>query len=95
MAKAVRKIDPAWKTEIGHAFQRCLALAGLSEKEAAALLDRDTGQIARWASGEDRPLFDVIFAVDQLRGPMVIALAELDRQRVEVETTIHIMRRVS
>ena len=90
MAKAVKKIDPQWKARVGQAVHRCFSLAGRTQKEAAALIDRDPAQVGRWITGEDNPQFAAIFAVEELRAPFVIALSEL--AGVEIETTIHIKR---
>jgi len=89
MAKAdLKKVEPSWRTQIGRAIQRCFALAGLTQKEAAAKVDRDQAQVARWCSGAERAQFDALFAVEELRGPLVVALAEL--AGVEVDTVIRV-----
>lgn len=97
MAKAVNKIETRqiveWKEAVGRAVQRCFLLAGVSQKEAAALLSRDTAQIARWVAGTERPQFDAIFGVDAFRSPLVIALAELAGEGIEVITEIRVRRR--
>lgn len=94
MAKAslgeVRKADlDDWRSQIAGVIRT--VRGKLSLKEFADLIGRDERQIGRWEKGEDRPQFDAIFAVRDLRGPLVIALAELS-QTVEVETTIRIRR---
>ena len=94
MAKAslseIRKTDLTdWREEIGRAIRKVRSDRSL--KEFAVLIDRDDRTIARWEDGKERPQFDAIFAVKELRGPIVIALAELS-QIVEVETTIRIKR---
>lgn len=91
MAKVLNKVEKSWRERIGLAIVRGFALAGLSHKEAAALLDRDQAQIARWCAGSERPAFDVLFSVPQLRGPFVIGLAELSPE-VDIVTTITIKR---
>lgn len=78
---------------IGRVVQRCFALAGISQKEAAALVNRDPAQVARWISGAERPQMDALLAVESLRQPLVIALAELAGSGVEVTTHIAIRRR--
>lgn len=92
MAKALNKNETAWRAQIGQAVQRCFALAGVTQKEAAALLERDAAQIARWISAVERAQIDAIFAVERLRQPLVQAFAELAGDGVEVETTIRIRR---
>ena len=66
-----------FRAEIGRAVQRAFSLAGLSQKEVAYLIDRDTAQIARWIAGTERPQFDALFAVAQLREPLCVALAQM------------------
>lgn len=93
MAKAdLRKPEMAdWREQIGRAIERARTLACCTLKEFAALIGRDERQIARWIAGTERPQMDAIFGVPQLRGPLVIALAEL-AEEVRVETTITIRR---
>lgn len=91
MAKVLKKIEHPWRERIGLSIVRAFELAGVSQKEAAALLDRDPAQIARWCAGSERPAFDVIFSVPQLRSAFVISLAELSDE-VEIATTITVRR---
>ena len=92
MAKAVQKKDlHVWREQIGRVITRVWSLAGLSQKEAAALIDRDQAQVGRWERGEDRPQFDAIFAVPSLRRPLIQALAEL-ADDVIVETVVRMRR---
>lgn len=89
MAKAVlnevEKRD--FRAEIGKAIQRACSLAGWSQKETAGRMGRDTAQLARWIAGTERPQFDALFAVEELRWPLIQALAQID-PRNEIETTI-------
>lgn len=95
-AKAdLNPIEIPWREQIGHAIQRALSLAGLSQKEAAALVGRDVAQLARWINGSERPQLDAMFAVEVLRSPLVIALAELAGAGVEVETVVRVVRRTA
>jgi ribosome-binding protein aMBF1 (putative translation factor) len=94
MAKAdLRKAEMQqdWREQVGSAIERARVLSGLSLKEFAGAIGRDERQIAKWIGGIERPQFDAIFAVKELRGPLVIALAELS-QTVEVQTTLTIRR---
>jgi transcriptional regulator with XRE-family HTH domain len=106
MAKAgIRKAEEAdrdlrkaendgWKERVGKAIERTRTLATLTLKEFAAQVGRDERQVARWIDGTERPQIDAIFAVDHLRGPLVIALAELAHD-IEVITEIRIRRKAS
>lgn len=80
-----------WRAQIGTAIERTRLLSGLSLKEFADAIGRDVRQVGRWITGDERAQLDAIFTVRELRGPLVIALAELS-QTVEVETTIRIRR---
>lgn len=93
MAKAdLRKAETVdYRERIGAALQRAASLVGWSLKELAAEVNRDPRQVARWISGQERAQLDVLWEVEALRGPLVIALAELSAQ-VEVVTEIRIRR---
>jgi len=93
MAKArLQKVEMQWPELVGLAIQRCFSLAGVTQKEAAALLRRDAAQVGRWLSAKERPQLDALFAVEQFRQPLVIAFAELAGQAVEIETVVKIRR---
>lgn len=98
MAKAdletVRKAETVdYRQQIGEAIKRAARLAGdWSLKELSAQLKRDERQVARWLSGQERAQLDVLWEVEALRGPLVIALAELSSQ-AEVVTEIRVRRR--
>ncbi len=93
MAKAdLRKPEvTVWKTQIGAAIERCRTLTQHSLKTFADAIGRDERQVKRWITGDERPQFDAIFAVPELRAAFVIALAEM-AEGVEVLTTIRIRR---
>ena len=91
MAKADLKKVEDWRGSIGKAVARAFSLANVSQKEAAALLGRDQGQVARWISGAERAQLDTLFACEALRQSLVIALAEL-AEGVTIETTVTIRR---
>lgn len=80
VAKATVRIpdidDRVWERAVGRAIQRAVAVAGLSNKEAAALVGVDDAEFGKWISATRRPHLDRVLAVRQLRGPCVIALAE-------------------
>lgn len=93
MAKAVLKnLEKPWRQRVGEAIQRCFSLAGVTQKEAAALLDLDPGQVGRWLAGTERPQFDRLFSVPRLQQPLVIAICELVGTAVELETVIRVRR---
>lgn len=81
MAKVdVREPDIAWNERIGGAIQRAVALVGWSNKEAAAKVGADDAEFGKWLSGARRPQLDKLFAVDELRWPLIQCLAALDEQ---------------
>ena len=81
MAKAdLKKVEADFKAQIGGAIHRAFSLAGWSQKEAAARLNRDAAQVARWIAGTERPQMDALFALDELRWPLIQELAKLDAQ---------------
>lgn len=92
MAKAdLKKVETAWREEVGRAIDRALSLAHLTQKEAWVLLGHNDGaQLSRWIKGTERPQFDVLFSVAKLRQPLVIALAGLVGSSVVIETNIRL-----
>ena len=92
-AKANLKELANHKAAIGQCVERARKSLGWSQKELADALgvDRDVAQVSRWESGKERPQFDVLWAVEALRGPLVIQLASLS-EAIAVETTITIKR---
>jgi transcriptional regulator with XRE-family HTH domain len=93
MAKAtLKELDtPDYRALIGRCLDRARCLVGWSKKELAAALGKDEGQVCRWMDGKERPHLDALFAVAVLRGPLVIALAEITAD-VDVVTTITVRR---
>lgn len=91
MVKAHLPSGEMWRASVGRAIQRCFSLAGLSLKEASGLLDRDAHQVGRWINGQERPQMDTLFAVEQLRQPLIQAFSEM--AGADVEVTISLRRR--
>lgn len=95
MAKAnLRKAETRnFQAEIGACVRAARLVLGWSLKEFTAQIERATGQkrderqIGRWEDGKERPQFDALFAIEPLRGPLVIQLAALS-EAIEVQTTI-------
>ena len=79
--------DMAWGERIGGAIQRAVAIAGWSNKEAASRVGVDDAEFGKWMSGGRRPQMDRLFAVEELRWPLIQCLAQLDEQN-EVVTEI-------
>ena len=78
MAKVdVRVPDTAWNELLGRAIQRAVALVGWSNKEAAAHIGVDDAEFGKWLSGARRPQFDRMFAVQPLREPLCVSLAQM------------------
>lgn len=92
-AKADLKNLENHKAAIGRCVEHARKSLGWSQKELADALgaDRDVAQVSRWESGKERPQFDVLWAVEALRGPLVIQLAGLS-QEIEVVTEIRVKR---
>lgn len=92
MAKAgVQILDIDWPRAIGLAVERAIAMCGWSKKEAAAKVGVDPAEFGKWLTGERRPQLDRLFAVQDLREPLVICLAGL-ASNVEVVTEIRFRR---
>ncbi len=95
MAKAPLNPIETGRVQIGRAVQRMCALAGVSQKEAAALLERDPAQVARWISGAERAQVDALFAVARFRQPFIVALSELAGGDVEIETIVRLRKAIA
>lgn len=93
MAKAdIQKIENGqYRLMIGHCLDRARCLVGWSKKELAAEVGRDEAQVCRWIDGKERPQLDALIAVKALRGPLVIALAEITTD-IDVVTEIRVRR---
>lgn len=92
MAKAnVRNPDIDWPREIGGVIARAIAMLGWSSKEAAAKVGVDDAEFGKWLNGTRRPQFDRLFAVEDMRQPLVVCMAAL-AQNVEVVTEIRFRR---
>ena len=88
MANAdVRKPDIAWNARIGGAIQRAVAIVGWSNKEAATKAGVDDAEFGKWLSGGRRPQLDRLFALAELRWPLIQCLAALDEDN-EIVTEI-------
>jgi hypothetical protein len=81
------------KRPIGQAIERALVLADITKQDAAFRMGyEDQSALSRWIAGAETAQFARLFSIPELRGPLVIALAELS-ETVSVETTITIRRR--
>ncbi len=92
MAKAnVQILDVDWMKVVGAAIARAISIVGWSQKEAAAKVGVDAAEFGKWLSGERRPQLDRLFAVVELRQPLVMTLAGL-ADGVEIVTEIRFRR---
>lgn len=79
------------QAEYGAILRRASQIAGLNRDETAQALKVDPGQLGRWWSGAENPQMWRYHANRQLRGALLIALAEA-HDGAEVETTVRIKR---
>lgn len=81
----------AFRVMLGAAVKRARLRCDWSLKELAVALNKDERQVGKWESGHERPHFDLLFA---LQGPyrreLVIALAELGGDDIDIETTVRV-----
>lgn len=76
------------KVAVGKAIERALMLAHLEKQEVAYRMGyADQTALARWMSGVERPHFDKLLAIEELRWPLIQMLAALD-EKIQLETTI-------
>lgn len=80
-----------YRQRVGSAVERARHLRGWTNDELAGAVGRDPRQVARWQSGDERPHFDALLAVDddRFRNALVAAFAELGAG-VVIDTVIHI-----
>ncbi len=85
MAKADLKKVEALRRAVGNAVERARRAIGWTQDqlagEIATVLERekfDTGQLAKWESGKERPQFDVLFAIEPIRWPLIESISQLD-----------------
>lgn len=84
-----------YRARLGHAIHRARMRCDWNLQEFAREMgDRDERQMACWESGEKPAQFDVLFAHDAFRPQLIIALAELSSDSIEIETVVKVRRRV-
>jgi len=95
VAKAdLRKADQSvCRALLGAAIRRARYRCEWSLKELAGKVGRDERQVARWESGDERAHWDVLFEHQTFRRELIIALAELGGDHVEIETVVRVRRR--
>ena len=78
MAKAsVREPDTTLMELLGAAIQRAILEVWETNKLAAADLQVDDAEFGKWMNGTRRPQFDKLFAVEALREPLIVAMADM------------------
>jgi hypothetical protein len=90
-AKVDLRIRETGRKRAGMCVSRALAIAGLSIKEGAAILDMDPAQLSRWISGAESVQVHRILDCRQLHGPFVIAFAS-EADGIDVDTVITVRR---
>jgi hypothetical protein len=88
------EIEPDWRGIVGSALQRAIELLGWSSKVAAGKVGIDDGQFGRWLSGSERAQLDRLWKVEELRQPLVIAMAERAGLGVRVRTVVTLKQRL-
>jgi len=92
MAKAtLRKPESRrfW-AETGACLDEARRVVGWTLEQLAQEVARDPRQVRRWIAGEEQTQLAVVFAVEPLRQPFVVALAKL--ANCEVVTEIRVRR---
>jgi hypothetical protein len=84
--------DDDWKRRVGQAVDGVRADHRLSLKEFADEIQRDERQVARWIEGKEHAQIAAVFAVARFRCGLVIALAKLAGDGVEIVTEIRVAR---
>ena len=81
-----------WRLPVGQAIARVQSRSGMSLKEFAAAVQREERQVSRWFTGLEHAQLAAIFAVPALRLLLIVALAELAGDGIEITTAITIRR---
>lgn len=86
MAKAdLNRVETRdYRADVGRAIQRAVLLAGMSQKEVAADIGCDVAQLSRWIAGTETPQFARLFALEKLREPLCVTLAQMSGAVVRV-----------
>lgn len=93
MAKANVQIqDIDWKRAVGQAIERAISMVGWTKSEAAGRIDVDAAEFGKWLTGERRPHLDRLFALEELRVPLVMSFAALDPSAFQIKHTIEARR---
>lgn len=87
-AKADLRKAEDWPASVGKAIAEVMHARQLSLKEFAAAIGRHPRQVARWFEGTENPQLATIFAVTEFRQPLILALAKLAGEQVQIDTTI-------
>jgi DNA-binding transcriptional regulator YiaG len=81
-----------YRQMLGAAIKRARLRSELSLKELAALLSCDERQVARWEDGSERAHWDRLFAIQGYRQQLIVAVAELGGDAVEIETVVRVRK---
>ena len=76
----------------GAAIQAAVKEVRWLNKEAAGNVGVDDAEFGKWMNGTRRPHLDRLFAVAELRAPLIVALAQLGGTSVETTTVITIKK---
>lgn len=92
VAKPVKNVDRGqlYRVLLGAALKRARIRCDWSLKEFSAEMNRDDSLVSRWESGEKMPPWDELFAHNTLRPQLILALAEIDGDNIEIRTTVTI-----
>jgi ribosome-binding protein aMBF1 (putative translation factor) len=80
------------KRAIGRAIEEAIKAAKLEKKDVAERMGySDQSVVGRWIAGVETPQFAKLFLIEELRLPLVVALAALSKD-AEIVTTISFRR---
>lgn len=92
LRKAENPTDPDEPNAAGAAITEARQALGWGLKEFSQATKRGERQLARWEDGTEHPQLDTLFAILELRQPLIIALAKRAGLGVGVQTTITIQQ---
>jgi hypothetical protein len=87
-----KKLAEDWKLKQARIFMRVLTLGEMTLHEVSQALGyRDQSQVSRWASAADRPQWDRIATIEQLRP--LIGVAWTEATGGDLQITVRVQRR--
>lgn len=90
---ALRKAENNEPNLVGAALERAVSVCGWTLDEFSGKVGRNERQCRRWMTGQEHQQMDTLFAVKELQQPLIIELAKIAGEGIEISTTVRITHR--